>query len=370
MLKTISLFTIYTLVIFLYGCDVNDKEIQVERERGEFVYFMVTHGPTTDVGFWGEVFSETQAMATQLNVNVVALHPVIETSGDLLNEQMQQAINAQPPGIIATIWGDGMPEIVKQANAHGIPIAAINVYPDPEFFGVGKAEFLFYSGQNDVLAAVDVTLGLICSAVGQRMENGSCENAQPQDILDHLTATQQVRAVCIIHQQSAGVLSRCESMRKTLVEDMNLPASSYSAITWDEATPGAGIVAISTYFDDPSIADVDLFLVMATGNNGIEPFLAAELSAGIKSKIKLVSFDTTEVICNALFSGDIIFASGQGHREQGKKALELLHFYVTQGFLPEAGIDVNGEIDNNWIISPDGYPWYKTGPVLFYGACP
>lgn len=353
------------------SCSVNDQDLRTSDREVHQVYFMVTHGPTTDAGFWGDVLLGTLDKARELGVEVIPLHPAVEASGALLNEQMLQAINVNPPGIIATIWGEGMPDTVKVANAQGIPIAAINVYPDPSVFGegAGKAHFLLYAGQNDGLAAVDVTHGIICSTVDKKLINDMCEEQSVHDTFVQISSDKKLRAVCIVHQQSAGVLTRCAAMKQTMLTEFGMSESEYHEISWDEATPGAGVQAINDYFNDALLADVDHFLVMANGPNGIEPYLAADLPDPVKAKVVLGTFDTSPAICASLTNATIRFASAQGHQDQGKMALDYLHYYVENGVLPPAGKDPRGQDDPRWIVSPDGFHWYKTGPQLLYERC-
>jgi len=342
-------------------------------------YYLVSHGPTTDVGFWGEVFDAAEAVATRLGVDIEPLHPAVETTGAELNALMRQAVDARPAGIIATIWGDGMPAEVMRANQADIPVAAINVYPDVADYGPvaldgtappGKAGFLLYSGQNDADAADEVARSLVClGGAGAMYTDGSCGGTSVADAWTALTNGATVRAVCIIHQQSAGVLTRCEAM-KAVMNEVGLPAAQYEEITWNEAVPDAGKTAVQAYFADPARADVDHFLVMSNGPNGAAAYLAADIAADVEAKIVIGTFDTSDAICDALTSGALRFASSQGHRDQAAMALAYLHHYVHgDRTLPEPGKAPDGSDDARWTTSADNYRWYKTGPQLLT-QCP
>lgn len=357
-------------LLLLPGCRVDDRSTLLGSDDAAYTYFMVTHGPTTDVGFWGDVFQGTLAKAEQLGVAVIPLHPVIAASGELLNAQMRQAIAARPPGIIATIWGEGMPDVVKQANALGIPIAAINVYPDPSQYGPGKAEFLLYSGQNDVIVGVDGATALICSSAGKRLTNGDCEGTSPQTLFNALQGTDTVAVVCMIHQQSAGVISRCASAQTTFIDTYGLPASQFYPLSWDEAVPGDNVAKIQAFFNDPAVSGYSRFLIFANGPNTIDAYKTASIPDRIRAAAVIGVFNTSSAVCQALANREIAWASGQGQKEQGKMALDYLHYYVHHRTLPPLGQAPDGSADPRWIQSPDGYYWYKTGPEMFYDRCP
>jgi ABC-type sugar transport system substrate-binding protein len=343
------------------------------------VYFLVTHGPTTDIGFWGEVLAGADETAGALGVTVEPLHPVVASSGAELDEQMQRAVDADPAGIIATVWGDGMADRVRAANAAAIPVAAINVYPDPTQYAMlgpdgaapdGKAGFILYAGQNDALAAVDVADALVCRAgAGQGFAGGRCDTATVADAWTALAAGHTVRAVCIIHQQSAGVLTRCQAMEATLVA-LGLPDGAFDRIRWSESVPGAGPQAITAYFAAPAQAGVDRFLVLSNGHNGLAAYVGAGLDASVKARVTLGTFDVSDLICHELDLGEAVFASVQGPRDQARMALGYLYDYVhDQGALPAAGKAPDGSDDPSWTTSPDGYRWYRTGPQLIT-RCP
>ncbi|MCO7226996.1 substrate-binding domain-containing protein [Pleionea sp. CnH1-48] len=358
------------LTVLLASCSVDDNDIGVNTGDSKFVYFIVTHGPTTDVGFWGDVFDGTLEKADELDVDVIPLHPVIESSGELLNQQMSQAVQATPPGIIGTIWGDGMAAVVEQANQLNIPVAAINVYPDPSEFGTGKAEFLLYSGQNDIIAGIDGSHALICSSIGERLNNGTCAGEDPQQVFDTLRESENIAIVCVIHQQSGGVISRCNAVRDLFVSQYNIPAEDFNIVTWDESIPGASVQAFNDFFNDNAQSVYDRFLMMASGPTTVDSYRAATINQSIRDKVVIGAFNTSASVCQALANGEIAYTSGQGQKQQGKKALDYLHYFVLNGSLPPEGMGTDGMPDANWTISPDGYRWYKTGPTIFYDQCP
>jgi ABC-type sugar transport system substrate-binding protein len=343
------------------------------------IYYLVTHGATTDVGFWGEVLAGGDEQAAQLGVEIEPLHPVSMSSGAELDDDLQQAIDAAPAGIIATVWGDGMIDKVRAANTAAIPLAALNVYPDPAQYGAlaadgtapaGKGGLVLYSGQNDAIAAVDVTHGLVCHAgVGKSLVDGSCEGTSIADAWSALTTGHTVRAVCILHQQSAGVVTRCNTMEHILTAELGLPADAFDRVAWDESIPNAGRTAIASYFGDPAHAGVDRFVVLANGHNGVSAYVGAELSAAVKSKVTLATFDVSDLICQELVNGELAFASAQGQRDQARMALAYLYAFVHDHALPADGQRPDGSADGNWTTSPDGFRWYRTGPQLL-ARCP
>ncbi|WP_144394525.1 hypothetical protein [Pleionea sediminis] len=357
------------LLLLIFSCSVSD-DIRFEENERQYVYFMVTHGPTTDVGFWGDVFEGTQEKADELNVDVIPLHPIIESSGELLNAQMEQAILADPPGILATIWGDGMPEVVQAANSASIPVAAINVYPDPEFFGPGKAEFLFYSGQNDSIVGIDGSNAIICASEGERLINGLCNGISPESIYDSIVESEQIAVVCIIHQQSGGVISRCNAAQNLFINDYGHSQNDFYTISWDESVPGSSVEAIETFFNQSAIANYHRLFIMANGPVTIDAYNTATIPQVTRDKATIGTFNTSSSICTALLEGEVAYASSQGQDFQGKMALDYLHYYILHGDLPPEGVAPDGSTDERWTVSPDGYPWYKTGPTLYYDACP
>jgi len=353
--------------VFISSCNVDDRDIKQTQINQDFVYYLVTHGPSTDAGFWGDVLTEARQKAEQLGVGLVPLHPAQESSGEQLNAQLRQAIMANPPGIIATVWGEGMQQVIIEANMANIPVAAINVYPTPEEYATGEANLLLYAGQNDYLAAKDVVSALICGALDLKYEQQSCEGLSVTEAFERLQAQESLHTVCLIPQQSGGILSRCQAMRDMLLDELLLSSDQFTELVWNEAIVGEGATAIKEFVD--SHPSTTKFLILSQGHSATSSYVGAELPSEQADKIVFGTFDLSSLICEALVEGTVLFASDQGHKLQGKMALDYLHFFVLNGYLPEAGKAVTGENDERWQVSPDGFPWYKTGPNLLYGSC-
>lgn len=347
-------------------------------------YYFVTHGPTTDVGFWGDVLGGATATATQLGVGLVALHPAVETTGEALNSLMRQAVEAEPTGIVGTLWGDGMTAIIRDANQRNVPVAAVNVYPDPAEYAASpggdvsaaasesEALFVLYSGQNDAVAAVDVTDGMVCHASTGTLINsaGECADGETRAAAwSQLQSNGAIVGVCIVHQEAASVLTRCATFRERLTQHYGLASTAVYEISWDESVAGAGKAAIEAFFAGLDTATVATILVLSNGPGGAAPYMAAAIDQATVDMITVGTFDTSDTICAALQNGRIAFASSQGQKVQGAAALEYLHQYVTGGVLPESGRNPGGADEPRWTRSEDGYPWFKTGPDLL-SRCP
>ncbi|WP_144395342.1 substrate-binding domain-containing protein [Pleionea sediminis] len=355
------------LSCLLFSCSVDDSDISLPQISEDEVYYLVSHGPSTDAGFWRDVLTEARISAEELGVGLIPLHPATETSGALLNFQMNQAVDANPPGIVGTVWGEGMQEVIFKANDLEIPVAAINVYPNPTEYTDGTANLLLYSGQNDYLAARDIAMGLVCATAGLRFANNRCGERTVQDVFNEFYSIYTIEVVCLVHQQADSVFQRCNGFKDVLVDELLLPIEQYSEITWNASNLGEGAQQVEAYY--ASKPDIERFLIISQGTTATADYLAANLSNEEIAKTKIAAFDTSSILCDALDSGRLEFLSGQGHRLQGKKALEYLYYYVKNGELPVEGMGPDGNPDPRWIVSPDGYPWYKTGPNLLYDDC-
>jgi hypothetical protein len=333
----------------------------------------VTHGPTTDVGFWGEVYEPALRRAHELGVELVPLHPATEVTGAQLNMHMRTAVDARPAGILATLWGAGMVEVVREANRAAIPIAAINVRPDASEYerqqrasdlpeSSEKGGFLFYSGQDDFTSALTMTRSLVCQRARGVLaaDDTTCADGETTvaEAWAALEAEGPVRTGCLVHQLVLPCFQRCAAFLQ-VVE--GLGATSYEQIEWTASVPGAGEAAVRAFLTRPENQAASSLLVLGCGPLSTE-ILRATFSS-VPDNLAYVTFDTTEVVCEGLETGQVTLTSGQGHRLQAVRALEYLHHYVTQGELPAEGESPDGGQDLRW-TSDAQYRLYATGPEL------
>jgi ABC-type sugar transport system substrate-binding protein len=334
---------------------------------GKQQFYLVTHGRSTDSGFWGSVFRPAEEKAAELGVELIPLHPATETTGEALNVLVDQALAAKPAGIIATVWGEGMESRIRAANAAKIPVVTINVFPDSKVYGRPgngtRAELLMYVGQQDYDAALTGTRALICKAGANELLDGSkCATKTVEEAFAAVKAKGPVVASCLLFEQTPGVLARCAAM-STVLTALD-PTLTVTKVEWDGTKTGEGETAIRAYFNQTAVKAATTALVLATGEIAVAPYAASDLGTAVESKVKMMAFDLGGPVCGMLGNGRLTFAIGQGEKDQATQSLVYLHHYLKEGKLPEPGKTPAGGSDPRWARSDDGLPWFKTGPAI------
>ena len=334
-------------------------------------FYMVTHGASTNQGFWGNVLTGANEEAQDAGVTLIPLHPATEVTGEQLDILMDQAIAAKPDGILATIWGDGMTQRVAAANAAGIPVAAINVYPDSTAYSAtgagGKAKFVLYSGQQDYDAATATTDALICSASGAGTLTGDHCGTTTLAAAYTLAKVGSLAVAVFKNESSGGVNARQQAMIDRIrVLDAS---ATVDVVEWDRNLPGDDNAKISAFFALPRVSGAAHVIVMSASADAIVP-LAAYLAAHASATTTLAAgvFDKPTNACTGFTAGWLKFWVDQNESDQGRKALRYLNTFIKTGALPAAGKDTQGTDDAAWTTSVDGYPWYRTGP-RFHPSC-
>lgn len=336
------------------------------------VYAMVTHGLIIS-SFWQSVYSGTQDAATRNNVKVVVFSPAIETSGPLLNAKMQEALDLQPPpaGIIGTIWGEGMVDKVRAANAAKIPIVAFNVYPDSAQYVGNSADLpadpkkgglLAYSGDDNAEDAKKTLMSMIQYATDGTKWKG--DDRQPPSCSSNwakcLTSLGLKQVVLANIEPTGGQLDRIAGATKFMT-DIGQQNLLYT-LDVSQARVEDREAALDAYFK--TLAPTDKVFLVCLADRVVEAYslLRMNWSQAQKDQVKVAaSFDLSQVVQSAVRNGDLAFGVDIGQTVQGGMALEVLLKYQRLGRQP-----TTQEVDGRWYPDLSPFPWYKTGPNFIY----
>jgi simple sugar transport system substrate-binding protein len=270
-------------------------------------YYFVTHGSPTDNDFWGAVQQGVLDAEAVYNVKVQYLNPAQESDDAALTALLQQAIAANPTGIAVTIR-DSLAAPLAAAKAANIPVVAINTRPSST---IPADNYLTYVGQDDSVAATDASHKLTALATAQSK-----------------TIT---RAVCLMHENSPGLVSRCAAFLQVF-GDADAAGAPSSAIghtlqIFDAATAPT---AVGAYLDQYS---GDTLAVLACGTGAASAYLSALQSRPTLHPIA-GTFDSSPEINAGLASGQLSFWVDQQQYLQGYLPIPLFDAFKRKGEVP------------------------------------
>ena len=208
----------------------------------ELRFIAVQHARCAWDSFWCTVEAGIMQAAEDTGADVTILGP---DSFDLnrVAELVDQAIAAQPDGILMTYTDGRFKDPVERALAAGIPVIAYNAGQGPEKDGVG---YLTYLGQDEYLGGYEGGRRLVAAA-------GSGTH----------------KAVCINQAVGhVGLDARCQGFADALAEAGIAMAGSTGVLGISDDAAASQQTISDFHAANP---DIDIFLTL--GPNGATPFL-------------------------------------------------------------------------------------------------
>ena len=289
----------------------------------ELTFIAVQHARCAWDSFWCTVEEGIAQAAADTGVEVTVLGP---DSFDLnrVAELIDQAVAAQPDGILLTYTDSRFKAPVQRALDAGIPVVAYNAGRGPE---LDEVDYLTYLGQDEYLGGYEGGRRLVAAAGG-----GS-----------HL-------GVCINQAVGhVGLDARCQGFVDALSEaGIGVAGSSGVLAVSDDAASSQQTIS-DFYAANPA---VDIFLTL--GPNGATPFYGfVEQEGMMDADYVHGTFDLNQEIARNIRSGRTEFGIDQQPFLQGYGAVTILYLNhrfravpptsVTPtgpGFVTRANIDV------------------------------
>jgi simple sugar transport system substrate-binding protein len=254
---------------------------------------LVTHQAPGDT-FWDLVRRGAESAAAKDDVDLRYLHdPDAAGQADLI----RSAVADQVAGIAVTLAAPVvMAPAIKEANAAGIPVVALNA-GIADWKAMGVLEFF---GQDEMIAGV---------AVGERFSNEGAQNV-----------------LCVIHEPGhVGLEARCDGV-----------AAGFTGKTQrlyvdggDKSTVKPAVIAkLQQDFGIDRVLTLGAPMAMA----------ALEAVAEANSYARIDTFDTNSAVVDAIKNGMIDWAIDQQPFLQGYLAVDSLWLYVTNGNVIGGGV--------------------------------
>lgn len=267
---------------FLIGNNKSSNSSSTDTSSKKLKISVITHAAAGDT-FWDIVRKGSEAAAKHDNVD---LQFVSDPDGTRQAQLVQQAIDAKVDGIAVTLSkADAMRDVVKKAQAAGIPVVAINGGVD-----LAKELGITFIGQEDYNAG---------KAVGEKLK-----------------AMGVASPICIIHEQgNVGLEARCQAIIDVLPSTKRL------------YVPGTDMTQTKSQITAELQANTDADAVVGTG----APFTAVAQQVvkelGKTSGITVASFDLNSEVTQAIIDGKVAFTVDQQPYLQGYEAVDTLWLY-------------------------------------------
>ena len=275
-------------------------------------FIAVQHARCAWDSFWCTVEEGIAQAAADTGAEVTVLGP---DSFDLnrVAELIDQAVAAQPDGILLTYTDSRFKAPVERALEAGIPVVAYNAGQGPEVDGVG---YLTYLGQDEYLGGYEGGRRL-AAAAGSGSHLGVCIN-------------QQVGHV--------GLDARCQGFVDALGEaGIGVAGSSGVLAVSDDAA--ASQQTISDFH--AANPDVDIFLTL--GPNGATPFYAFVEQEGLMDDDFVHgTFDLNASIAQNIRAGRTEFGIDQQPFLQGYGAVTILYLNHRFRAVPPTSVTPTG----------------------------
>jgi simple sugar transport system substrate-binding protein len=269
------------------------EEAPARRGGGEVHLWVVTHGEASST-FWSIVRNGIEAARRQMGVEVTYRSPDVY-SVDGQRELIEEAVAAQPDGLVVSIPSPDLERAVRDAVEAGIPVVSIN------------------SGSE------------IAQRVGTLAHVGQPEEEAGFKAGRRLVAAGAHTAVCVNHEVGNAALDhRCGGFARAL----------------EEAGGSARVIAIDTNRDIDGARER---IRQAASRPGVDSVLAlnnrgGELAAEAAPAGSLVAtFDYSPAVLRAIRSGRIEFAVDQQPYLQGYLPIVLLTERARYGLFPAQG---------------------------------
>ena len=275
-------------------------------------FIAVQHARCAWDSFWCTVEEGVNQAAADTGAEVTILGP---DSFDLnrVAELIDQAVAAQPDGILLTYSDSRFKAPVQRALDAGIPVVAYNAGQGPEMDGV---DYLTYLGQDEYLGGYEGGRRLVAAA-GSGAHMG----------------------VCINHQVGhVGLDARCQGFVDALGEaGIGVAGSSGVLAISDDAAASQQTIS-DFHAGNP---DVDIFLTL--GPNGVTPFYAfVEQEGMMDDDFSHGTFDLSESIAQNIRSGRTEFGIDQQPFLQGYGAVTILYLNHRFRAVPPTSVTPTG----------------------------
>lgn len=243
---------------------------------------VITHAAAGDT-FWDIVRKGAEAAAKQSNVD---LQFVSDPDGTRQAQLVQQAIDAKVDGIAVTLSkADAMRDVVKKAQAAGIPVVAINGGVD-----LAKELGITFIGQEDYSAG---------KAVGEKLKAMGVENP-----------------ICVIHEQgNVGLESRCQAIVDVLPNTKRL------------YVPGTDMTQTKSQITAELQTQTNADAIVGTGAQYTVVAQQVVDELGKTKQITVASFDLSSEVTQEIIDGKVAFTVDQQPYLQGYEAVDTLWLY-------------------------------------------
>lgn len=259
-------------------------------------FVMVTHGAATD-RFWSSIKEGAEAAAKDAGVTVVYRAP---PSFDLekMAELADKAVKEAPDGLIFSIPNaDALAPAIHAAKAAGIPVITFN-----SGFDVGQA-------------------------LGALLHVGQSEYEAGRVAGDAMRSMGGKKALCLNHEVGNVALDlRC----KGFIDGF---AGSVEVVQVDSDPKKAGEAIADRLAED---AEIDAILALSATSAGEPAVEAAKALEG--RKVRVGTFDVTDVMLNAVADGAASFAIDQQPFLQGYLPVEFLALLKRHGVVPVSNV--------------------------------
>jgi simple sugar transport system substrate-binding protein len=274
---------------------------------------LVTHAGPGDT-FWDVVRKGAEEAAGKDNVDLLY---TADPEGGKQAQLVQQAIDQKVDGIAVTLAKpDAMRDVLKKAQAAGIPVVSINSGAD------------------------------VFSEVGAFTHFGSDEKQAGRAVGERLAAEGLKHPVCMVHEQgNVGLEDRCAGIKEKIPATENLYVQG-TDMTQVQSTLTAKIQATSS-------ADV----VVALG----APFTVTSMGVAeaTGNKVKVASVDISAALAQAILDNKLLFGVDQQPWLQGYGAVDALWQNKRGGFKIGGGMPV--------LTGPSIIDKTNAGDVISYG---
>jgi simple sugar transport system substrate-binding protein len=264
---------------------------------------VVTHGQASD-SFWAivkkGVFDAGRREGVAVSYRAPETYDIAR-----MRALIDEAISARLDGLVVSLPDlDGLAPAIRRAERAGIPVVSINSGSD-RFRELG---ILAHVGQPEYRAGLEA---------GARMAKAG--------VRDMLCVNQEVGnagldARC---RGAAAALRRAHGHMRELGVDLQNPAQSQRRIA--QAITAGRIDGIITL-----------------GPNGAAPALAAVKAGGLRSRVRLATFDLSPDVLQAVRARRMLFAVDQQPYLQGYLPITLLAEYARHQLMPARGLIPTG----------------------------
>lgn len=261
--------------------------------------YEATHASTGDP-FWAPYFKGMKDAAEKYGVDLVSLATGSYESSARNVEKLDQAIAANPDGIIVTVLDyNAVDGSLRRAQEKGIPVIAVNAAEDPRP-EAERIPYLFYIGGDEELGGRQAAARVL----SEKTPTGTA---------------------CVIHQAGhAGLSARCKGWTEVMADN----GIETDILTVPTSQPTAQAEQLKAYL--LSHPDSDALFVVGPPPTSVAIQVLDEL--GKTGEIALFGFDMTTEMLDAIENGALIGTVDQQPYLQGYLGVEFLYFNKTRGF--------------------------------------